>query len=250
MKKKSEIIITILLLTIIASWIVVYKGEHPVSPANKTTTQENNFSSSITITKEKIKEDNFTGTLPVIVGQGVLADSARAYIASTVADFKQQANEDVPAMRIQFGADAPTATYEIDINATYVKSSKTDSIIIDIYAYTGGANGKSSYKVFTVSFNSGKILSLSDVVKADKQEAFTAFVKNKLLAWKPDGSDGPAVFPDQVNALTFSSFANWSFDDGNLIIYFNKYDIGPGVLGAVDFPLPLSLIQGYLVADY
>jgi hypothetical protein len=54
------------------------------------------------------------------------------------------------------------------------------------------------------------------------------------------------VFPEDVAALTFDSFTNWSMDDKNLIIYFDQYEIGPSVLGEVAFPLPLEKIKSFL----
>jgi hypothetical protein len=201
---------------------------------------------SVSITTKEIKEENFTGKVPVIAGSSALAVQAQAYINETVADFQKQANTDVPDMRKQFGADNPTAQYEIDIEAKYVTSSKTESIVLLVYTYTGGAHGNSLYKVLTASAVSGKILSLSDIIKKEEQKAFTLFVQKELNAWRPAGNSDSVVFPEDVQSLTFASFTNWSLDDKNLVIYFGQYDIGPGVLGPVAFPLPLSQIKNFL----
>ncbi len=58
------------------------------------------------------------------------------------------------------------------------------------------------------------------------------------------------VFPEDVNALSFDDFTNWSLDNDNLTIYFDQYAIGPGVLGATAFPLPRTQIQNFLAASY
>ncbi len=206
--------------------------------------------STISISSKDIKETNFIGKMPVIVGSGVLADAARKYIDQTISDFRTQANTDVPDMRKQFGANSPTASYEIDVDAKYAKASKTESIIMSVYAYTGGANGNENFKVITASLASGKILSLADVVKKGERTVFTVFVQKQLFAWKPSGADVSPVFPEDVNALKFNSFSNWSFDDKNLIIYFAKYEVGPGVLGAFAFPIPLNTIETFLDPTY
>jgi hypothetical protein len=149
-------------------------------------------------------------------------------------------------MRAKFGADNPTANYEIDIGSKYIKSEKTESIETDVYTYTGGAHGSTVYHVQTASRTSGKILSLANIIKQNEQNAFTEFVKKQLNAWIPEGNDAPVVFPDDVAGLKFADFANWTLDDKNLIIYFDQYAIGPGVLGAVAFPLPLGKINNFL----
>lgn len=247
MKKKLEIIFVVLIVAGIIFFVMKYKKEYPTFINNDTEQIQNNI---ITITQEVISEDNFSGTRSIIAGSGILADSARNYINQTYTEFKKLADEDVPTRRLEFGEDAPPSTYTIDIKATYTKSLKTESIIIDEYIYTGGANGSSSYKVFTASNASGKILSLEDVIQADKQIAFTVFVKNQLLAWRPDSTSSQVVFKEEIEKLTFASFANWSFDNNNLIIYFDKYAIGPGALGAVAFPIKLSKLQNFLSPEY
>ncbi len=247
------IIIGIGLLLTQKTWVpklvdFIISHETPVKTVLPKTTKEK--SSSISITTQKITEDNFTGTVAVISGTSPLAVKMREYVNKTVTEFRKQANTDVPEMRAKFGADNPTANYEIDINSKYIKGGKTESIMTDIYTFTGGAHGSTIYKVMTASLESGKILSLSDVIPKEKQNAFTAFIKKELNNWIPEGSNAPVVFADQVNSLTFSSFVNWSLDDQNLIIYFDQYSIGPGVLGATAFPLPLTKISDFINSNY
>lgn len=87
-------------------------------------------------------------------------------------------------------------------------------------------------------------MSLSDIIKTEKQTAFTELVKKELNAWKPDGT--VVVFPEAVADLTFNSFKSWTIDDKNINIYFDQYEIGPGVLGAVMFPISLEKIKDFL----
>ncbi len=205
----------------------------------------------ITITTKNIDEKNFTGKMTVVAGPAAsnLVIESNKYIKSTVASFKAQADKDVPDMREKFGADSPTANYTIEIEGTHIKGDKTESIVLSTYAYTGGANGNSTYKVFTAS-KDGKILSLSDVIGEYQEDAFAEHVRKQLTAWRPEESTGPVVFEEEVANLTFSSFTNWAIDGSNLVLYFDKYEIGPGVLGAVAFPLPLSSLKTFLSAGY
>jgi hypothetical protein len=211
---------------------------------NKEQVSENDI--PVLISTKDIKEENFSGTRPEISGFSPLVAKAQEYIEQRISEFKAQADIDVPEMRKQFGAESPTSNYTIDINATYIKSEKTESIVISEYVYTGGANGNSSYKVITVSLPEGKVLSLSDVIKKDRQASFVSLVKKELIDWRPVGSTGPVVFEEEVKNLVFDSFKNWSLDNENLVLYFDKYEIGPGVLGPVAFPLPLMIIKDFL----
>jgi len=250
MKNKSKVIISILILVILALLGFVLKRNSSIPNIENVNIKDNESSSPIIIKKESIKENNFSGTKPLITGSGTLVDTTKSYIDQRVKEFRVQANNDVPDMKKNFGNDSPIAKYTIDINARYTKSDNTESIIIDEYVYTGGANGNSSYKVFTSSLSSQKILSLSDVVEISKQDSFTSLVKKELMNWRPEGNKESVVFPDEVETLTFNSFRNWSFSGNNLVIYFDKYEIGPGSIGASAFPIPYTKIKDFLVKAY
>ncbi|HEV7702225.1 MAG TPA: DUF3298 domain-containing protein [Candidatus Paceibacterota bacterium] len=253
MKKntKKNAIIYILILLVLIAVSLYFKYRKPTLPApfqDETGQTVPGDTSKISIDSKNIKEENFTGKVPVISGGSALALKSQSFIDQTVAEFKKQADADVPPMRKEFGADSPTAQYEINIEVKYIQSKEnkqTESISMLTYTYTGGAHGTSSYKVITTSAD-GRILSLGDIIKEDKQEAFTELVKKELGAWQIQGMEGSPTFPEDVAALRFNSFTNWSLDDKNLTIYFSQYDIGPGVLGPVAFPISLSKIKDFL----
>ncbi len=234
---KKSLLTFVILLIALAGAYAWYKKSLEWGPDNS----EQKTEIPITIASVEINEENYTGSRPVIEGSGVLAETVRAYVEGVIAEFATQADLDVPQMRADFGVDAPAASYSIEMAAAQVESKNTKSIIVSEYVYTGGAHGNSAYKTFTVSKKDGEVIALGDIVKIDEQESFTALVKEKLLAWRPELSDGaPVVFEEDVAALTFDSFQNWSLDDENLTLYFSQYEVGPGVLGAFAFPIPFS----------
>lgn len=244
-KKIIGFLVVPALLIILSAYF--YK-ENNISTINTGSQEEKKEElASISIKQEDIKEENFSGITVRISGAGILRDEAQKYIDDTMAEFKAQADTAVPDMRKEFGSDSPSASYSINIDAKYLESNKTESIVIYLYSYTGGAHGNSSYKVFTSSKENGKILSLADVIKEDKKTAFTEFVKKELMSWTPNGDTiGPVVFEEEVDNLKLESFQNWSLDEENLILYFSQYEIGPGVLGPVEFPLSLTKIKDFL----
>ena len=244
MKKFFIILIVLLLLT--AGIFYVYRQEKTSIVSNETNERLPD-QVPLTVTTTEVQEENYSGTKPVIAGTGPLAAAARAYVESRIAEFEVQANADVPAMRGEFGADSPAASYTIDMNASHQRSDRTESVIISEYVYTGGAHGSSSYKTLTVSAETGKLVSLADIIREGERENFASLVKEKLLAWRPAGSAGePVVFEEEVANLKFEDFLNWSLDEENLVLYFSQYEVGPGVLGAFPFPIPLAEIRTML----
>lgn len=201
---------------------------------------------SISIESKEIDEKNFGGRVAVISGDSSLAVASRKYIDETVAEFKKQADTDVPEMIEQFGADNPVSKYELAIEAELYESEDTKSIAMSTYIYNGGAHGNSSYKVISASSTSGEILSLGDIIKKDKQDEFVSLLKKSLLDWRPYETTDTVVFTEEVEGIQFDSLTNWSLDDKNLIVYFSQYEIGPGVLGPVAFPISLDKIKDFL----
>lgn len=242
MKKQAIITILVVIIVIVIAVVGYMHYKNTEVPAETQTTTP---STSITITEDHINEANYTGTKPTITGSGALADATRKYISDSIAAFAAQADKEVPAMRQKYGNDAPPAQYTIDINAKLVEGATTHSIIIDSYLYMGGANGNSIYKAFTAD-QAGKLVGIRDILTPEGQKAFVPFVQKELLAWSPDGTDQPTILQDEIKDLTLDSFSNFSFDDKDFTIYFDKYQIGPGALGAVAFPIPLAKMQAYL----
>lgn len=204
----------------------------------------------ISVEVKNIKEENFSGTYPTFSGESKLAKEATKYIENRIEEFKDQADEDVPSLKKEFGDETSASAYSIDMNATYIKSNKTESIVIGEYTYTGGANGNSSYVVFTTSMDEGEVLTLSDIIKEENRNDFTALVIKELKEWRPSGDDLSPIFEEEVNKMTFDSFKDWSLDSENLVLYFDKYEIGPGVLGSVAFPISLKKLEAFIKNDF
>jgi len=218
------------------------------SVGNNVPPNEEQTVQAISIAQETFAEEHFSGQKPVISGDGTLADAARTYVAQSIADFKIRADKEVPELRKDFGAESPTANYTIDLTAKYMEGKDTQSVVIDSYVYTGGANGNSTYKVFTASKKSGAVLAIGDIIPQTSRDAFVAFVKKKLLDESASGATTLTLFPQDVQALTLNSFDDFAFDEKNVYIYFDKYQIGPGALGAIAYPLSLETVSTYLSA--
>ncbi len=248
MKNHFKTILLVLFLLLFVGFVVWYQKNRKSDKQIFTPIPENPavIESNIDIASQDTKEVNFPGKFPVITGKGILVVEANKYISSSIAEFKKDADEQVPTLREEFGTDTPTANYTIVIEAKLVKSSTTESIVLSHHVYTGGANGSGMYQVFTALMGGEEILSFPNVIKPIKQTEFTTLLKKKLLAWRPQGSTATIVFPDAVNVLKFQDIQNWSMDEKNLTIYFAEHEIGPGVLGAVPFAVPLSELKDFL----
>lgn len=236
--KKTTTILTFILLAVIIFTLWFF------SQNKKTISEPTTETPQITITE--VSGELFTGSYPVVMGDSALAKMVNEYVSQTVAEFKEAADRDIPTIKEEFGADVPSANYSLIITPEYKKSATTESVVLEVYNYTGGANGNSTHKTFTVD-SQGKQILLSDIIRGDAKDAFTALVKKAILDWRVEGQEGPLAFAEDVEALTFDSFDKFALTDDALIVYFNKYDVTPGYVGAPSFALPLSEVGQYFV---
>jgi len=245
--KNLIIFITIVVVMILGfKYFPIEKSKEISAPS--VTKSEQKDKAPVSITEEDINEQNFTGKRSKVAGDNLIVKEVNDFIEKEISDFKERADVEVPDMRAEFGADSSTVNYLLYLEAKHIKGEKTESIVISEYAYTGGANGMGTYKVFTNSLKDDKTLSLKGIIKEDQQSSFVSYIKQKLINYRPEGMEGglPVVFPEEVETLTIDSFRNWSMDSENLNIYFDKYEIGPGVLGAMALSLPLIELQNFL----
>ena len=236
MKKKFSVILLVALFAC-AIYFFTHKEENVTSKHKWT---------PISIEEAvEIKGKNFVGSKPVILGSARVAASARKYVNESIKEFEANAKSGTSS-----GSSDPKSflplPYSIDMNAKYVQSFTTESIVINQYLYTGGANGNDFYRVFTGSIASDKVLLIKNVIDEKYHENFVEFVKNRLFNYRPAGSNDVVIFEDSVNALTIDSFSNWSMDNQYLVLYFDKYTVAPGALGSIVFPIPLSDVQSMM----
>lgn len=198
---------------------------------------------NVNISEEAVKEQNFTGKRPVFAGTGSLVSLSGQYVDQYFADFKKTADAEVPEMIKEFGPDSSAGKYSLELEANLVIGKDTTSVVMSGYDYRGGANGNSFYKAITVSNETGEQIQITDLIKQEKQQEFVAFVKNKILTeWKDRG-----IFPEAVQMVTMELLSNWSMDEnGALTIYFDKYAVGAGAMGATKLVIPAVDLQKYM----
>ena len=118
------------------------------------------------------------------------------------------------------------------------------SIKIDTYSYTGGAHTNQEVSYLNLSME-GEKLDLMDWI-ADKDAllaiAEDAFRKQKQV--DPMGSLNDAGYEFENNQ--FQLPPSLGFSDGELVLYYNPYEISSYAEGAIEIKIPSSELKGIL----
>ena len=114
------------------------------------------------------------------------------------------------------------------------------------------AGGTQYVKIYNIDRTTGKAVSLLDLFSGS-QEALTAVSDNIKQQMKEQMAqdDSKTYFLDgEMPGTDFEGLTgNESYylnDNGDVVIWFNEYDVAPGSMGAVEFTIPASLVSGYL----
>ncbi|MDR0880611.1 MAG: DUF3298 and DUF4163 domain-containing protein [Clostridioides sp.] len=120
-------------------------------------------------------------------------------------------------------------SFEVKKNTKYVLS-----MIIEYYSYTGGAHGYYEDKAYNIDMYSGDILNLCDLFEdnQDYKELINKEIKEQIdYIGKNDG--GSEVF--QFKSISRNQ--KFYIENGNLVVYFDLYDIAPYAAGIPTFTI-------------
>lgn len=115
------------------------------------------------------------------------------------------------------------------------------SIACTYYRDTLGAHGNSETKTFNFDLNTGKQLTLKDLF--DENENYLSVINGEI---QKQIKLNPREYFSQKDQgfVSIRSDQPFGIEDGNVIIYFDPYEIAPYSTGAPQFKLPFSLFKG------
>lgn len=137
--------------------------------------------------------------------------------------------------------EKPTFPYEI--KSTFVVTEKSDSIISlynDYYEFLGGAHGSTIRNGYTVDRNLEKILGLRDMFLEgyDYKSVINSKIKEDIR------KEQDKYFNSAEDFQGINDNQGFYIHDGNVIIFYQQYEIAPYVAGIPEFIIPISDFNG------
>jgi len=126
--------------------------------------------------------------------------------------------------------------------------NKNDFISIETVkkVYLGGAHGNMWKYCENIDIKYSKILELKDLFIDDKYPEFINRRMQELI------TDKPKIYFDlwQKPVLSERHQTDFYIHDGNLIIYYQPYDLSYYAKGFVEFPISIESLRGYIKPEY
>lgn len=119
------------------------------------------------------------------------------------------------------------------------------SLTVDYYQYTGGAHGMTARRAYNIDQTTGGELALKDLF-TDNYD-YTGLINEEIrrqIAINPE-----MYFGDPIGFNGISENQKYYIQNGNLVIYFDQYEIAPYAAGIPEFRVPFNLFQDGLKSD-
>lgn len=216
---------------------------NPINSSHYANTQSiTSRNSSIRITSKQINaKDKLTEVdlkIPVVSGLkdlnlqkkiNYMFEKDAMSFKNEIEEMAKEYSEDCKKYDISMSAYSAVINYKV-----LSKDNNLLSMYVDYYQYTGGAHGNTVRKSYNIDLNTGKVLDLKDIFKGnlDYKSIIDKAIKNEI-------SKNPAAYfsEDCKGILDNQCFA---IENGNLVIYFQQYEIAPYASGIPQFNIPLS----------
>jgi hypothetical protein len=117
------------------------------------------------------------------------------------------------------------------------------SVVVKNEGFLGGAHGFSDEQIFVFDGKSGKVLTWDDILSPDSKGIFLKAAEaefRRARDIKPMETLEEAGFTFDDNTFTLSQ--NFALTDKGISLHYNPYEVGPYVMGATDFVVPLDVV--------
>jgi hypothetical protein len=253
----------IVVLVVVAGVLVWYMASHPAPQPAGTSATGQNAPGSIHENQPYYTIDAVYPTAtPLAKTAGATADAnARAtmqsFVESTIADFKNQNVDGLTEADAQTMGLGAGRQYALDIEYVSTSTAKTTSYIFTIYQDTLGAHPNGDYQTFTFDNASGNQLTISGLFMSGSKflNRLSMMARQSLpqTIANDEQTDASQVDTSMIDAGTepvLDNFSEFYLANGQLVLIFPPYQVGPYALGTVLFPIPLSQIADILEPAY
>ncbi|MBE6063392.1 MAG: DUF3298 and DUF4163 domain-containing protein [Clostridium butyricum] len=132
-----------------------------------------------------------------------------------------------------------TLLFPYEIKSVYTVTEKNDNIISlynDYYEYFGGAHGSTIRNGYTIDRNNEKIIGLKDLF-LDNYD-YKDIINNKIR--EEIGKNTNDYFYTSESFKGISDEQGFYINNGDIVVFFNQYEIAPYVAGIPEFKIPIK----------
>ena len=124
------------------------------------------------------------------------------------------------------------------------------SVVVKSEGFLGGAHGFSEESLFVFDGTSGKSFSWDEVIESSSRGIFeraaeAEFRRARSVPPTQSLQEAGFTFENEVFALP----TNFALTDKGIVCHYNPYEVGPYVMGATDFTVPMEVVMPALRSE-
>lgn len=205
----------------------------------------------LTLGRYVVDEEGYQARIEMPVIQGLVDKALQDQLN---AEFQQESQvliaafeADMTMLKEQF----PGETVHMGIDSGYtIRTDNEDYLALDVYSVNVVGSSSTTHKFYTVDKKTNQLVTLPQLFKdgADYVTSISTYLLDEMRRQNITGEN--TYWTDEAADLNFRAIkANQKFfiDDKNqLVIAFDKYEVGPGASGCPEFVIPRAIIEGIL----
>lgn len=138
----------------------------------------------------------------------------------------------------------------VEINSEVITNNDQWFTLKLIISETSGSSNL-EYKYYHIDKRTDKIVNLSDLfIKDDYKEAISSEIKKQMISRMKENPNLVYWFDEESKEWSFRKISdnqNFYFSkSGNIVIVFDKYEVGPGSSGAPEFEINKEIYEKYM----
>ncbi len=186
--------------------------------------------------QKETKDRKWDITYPVLSNRS-MERSVRDWIDKTASDF----DIDAP-----MGDESHGHPSEFKVTSKTYKSPWTETLVLTLYEFTGGAHGMTLTQTFNFDPKTGEEYGFEDVVDLGQKwhQVLLPYIHGKTAAMGVEGNAEQGAGPEAKN------FRRFALDGRNLVLYFEPATVAPYVAGTVVVRIPLKDIRKILLPPF
>lgn len=127
---------------------------------------------------------------------------------------------------------------------------------LKLTVHRDAGSGSTNYKFSHIDKQTGRIVELSDLFKSDSEykESISEEIRKQMRSEMEVDNTVTYWLDSEIQDWNFASIdenQNFYFsENGNIVIVFDKYEVGPGTMGCPEFEIPANVYEDCLKEVY
>jgi hypothetical protein len=253
------VIALILVFVAATAWHVARPVSEPQPEAAPSPVGISDAVETVTITRSGPffeAEGRYPATVPLPGEAGAVATARlRGFVERKIDEFIEVSNVDALSPEDIQTIFPDGRKYQLEIDYAISTGARTVSYAFSVLSDTFGAHPNVSDHTITFDTRTGEPIALPDLFLPDRNpyELLSALARAELpavIAARAGGDSGVDWMLADGTEPSADNFSAWVIDGNSLVLLFQRYQVGPGVLGSIELSLPLASLSEHLRPEF